>query len=176
EHDLFDFNGHQQAQLQELARCCERTLLEAMSFGRVIIVTNGAKGWVELSCSKFMPGLYPLLEHLDIISARSGYEHFSPEDPSEWKRLAFADVLDAAFASCDPDRKRHVISVGDSLYEQKALFAVTQHLANSYGKSLKLLEQPQIEQLLEEHQLLSGYLQHAAVFDGILDLEISVPL
>eukprot|EP00913_Durusdinium_trenchii_P015699 g14753.t2 len=72
--DEIILSREQQVLLQELEVKVEHTLLMAMRYGRVVIVTNAADGWVEMSCAAFMPGLRPLLDDIDIISARSSYE------------------------------------------------------------------------------------------------------
>eukprot|EP00438_Fugacium_kawagutii_P009003 Skav217159 [mRNA] locus=scaffold566:85766:87088:+ [translate_table: standard] len=63
----------QQVLLQELEVKVEQTLLTAMAHGRVVIVTNAADGWIETSCAAFMPGLRPLLDEIDLLSARASY-------------------------------------------------------------------------------------------------------
>merc|ERR1719160_1844633 len=65
----------QRALLAQVAKFVIKTLRRAKKLGQVIIITNGEKGWVELSCSKFLPGVLPLLEGIKILSARSTYEH-----------------------------------------------------------------------------------------------------
>ena len=61
-------------------------LLElAFSYGEVHIVTNAEAGWVELSASKFIPAVLPLLGRTKVISARSTYERMFPDAPYKWK-------------------------------------------------------------------------------------------
>lgn len=61
-------------------------LLElAFTYGEVHIVTNAETGWVQLSASKFIPGVLPLLDRTKIISARSTYERLFPDEPYKWK-------------------------------------------------------------------------------------------
>jgi len=166
--DEIILSREQQVLLQELEVKVEHTLLMAMRYGRVVIVTNAADGWVEMSCAAFMPGLRPLLDDIDIISARSSYA--SPGDgPAEWKRRAFADVIDAVF---DDESRPNVISIGDSVYEHAALAAAIKCMPNCRSKTLKLLESPDIRQLSEEHDLLFQHLDVVAHEDH-LDLEVA---
>jgi len=160
----------QQVLLQELEVKVEQTLLTAMRHGRVIIVTNAADGWIETSCAAFLPGLSSLLDEIDLLSARSSYESCG-ENPMEWKRRAFADVIDAAF---EYDESRpNVISIGDSVYEQAALASATKCMPNCCSKTLKLLESPDIRQLIEEHELLFQHLDIAVAHEDHLDLEVA---
>lgn len=53
----------------------------SMGSGRVLIITNAAEGWVELSAAKFMPRTAELLRlnpDIEIISARTKYERELP--------------------------------------------------------------------------------------------------
>ncbi len=62
------------------------SLLElAFTFGEVHIVTNAETGWVQLSASKFIPGVLPLLGRTKVTSARSMYENMFPQQPFKWK-------------------------------------------------------------------------------------------
>lgn len=34
----------------------------AKQLGTVVLITNAERGWIELSCQKFLPTLFPALE------------------------------------------------------------------------------------------------------------------
>lgn len=51
--------------MEELAQQAAETLQMAKRFGKVVLVTNAECGWIELSCRKFMPSLYPHLEDIE---------------------------------------------------------------------------------------------------------------
>ena len=53
--------------------------------GDTYIITNSEKGWVEFSCKKFFPNLFPLLSKLKIISSREKYEKMHPYNFLMWK-------------------------------------------------------------------------------------------
>jgi len=47
----------------------------AKNNGLVLIITNAAEGWVEISAVRFLPKTYELLKTgIEIISARSKFE------------------------------------------------------------------------------------------------------
>ncbi|CAJ1374952.1 unnamed protein product [Effrenium voratum] len=184
--DEIILNRQQQVLLQELEVKVEQTLLTAMGYGRVVIVTNAMEGWVETSCAAFLPGLRPLLDELDIVSARafatpSGRtrtsissrfeEGVGIDGPAEWKRRAFAEIMEAAFA--EGGSRPNVLSIGDSVYEQDAIKAATKCMPNCSSKSLKLLESPDIQQLIEEHDLLFHHLDTAVAHEDQLELEVA---
>ena len=118
----------------------------------VFIITNAERGWVELSCSTFIPNIMRMVKECTIISARSTFEQKYPSSTIEWKRRAIKMVLDRRLnininidkvsvfkeegnalkeTSVNVQNKRaaidnlHVVSFGDSLVERQAVFDVT---------------------------------------------------
>merc|ERR1712032_474670 len=93
--------------------------------GGVCIVTNAAQGWVELSCQTIMPSLQSHLEGVRIVSARTRHERNGVFEPWLWKCLAFEEVVGEFYSTLDdigvPQRRRNIVSVGDSEYEMEAL-------------------------------------------------------
>jgi hypothetical protein len=80
-------------QLEGLASSVVALLRRALTFGKVMIITNAETGWVELSAKRFMPEVLPLLPELDVFSARSNFESLSPDSPSDWKVCSPASSL-----------------------------------------------------------------------------------
>jgi len=169
--NTLNMSSQQQMLLHDLESKVMQVLWTAMGHGRVVVVTNAAEGWAQASCSAFLPDLCHVLDQLDVISARSMYECKGETSPSSWKQLAFADVLDAAFDDLH-SVQQHVISIGDSMYEHAALTAMQEKSSSHYAKSLKLMERPSIEVLIEEHRLMSDALEFLAYHEGHLDLEL----
>jgi len=144
----------------------------AMRICHVIIVTNAAQGWVELTCAAFLDAVLPSLQNISIVSARSTYEQ-SSADPEVWKRLAFENEMESFYGSTSESQERNIISVGDSLFEQQALVSVTQSLSHCRGKSVKFMDTPSIQQLIDQHQFLSECFLDILEHDGDLDVEMS---
>jgi hypothetical protein len=165
----------QRAQLDQLAERAAHTLRVARRYGKVVFVTNAEAGWLVLSCQKFMPSLWPELEGVRLVSARSTYEHQGVASPFEWKYLAFESEIGAFYGACDADRQKSVISIGDSTQEREALIRVTQRISDCRTKSLKLVERPGVDQLLKEHQILADCMHSIVGHDGNLDLCIGRP-
>jgi len=160
----------QQARLRLMAESAMNTLRIAKRHGKVVLVTNAERGWIELSCQKFMPVLYPSLENVKILSARSTYEHPGVTSPFEWKYLAFESEINKFYDMYPPDRMKNVVSFGDSAHEREALIRVTENMPSCRTKSLKFVERPELEQLLKEHELIGDCIRHVVNFDGNLDL------
>jgi hypothetical protein len=161
----------QSALLQTLEEHAARTLQTAMQYGKVVIITNAIQDWVEQSCGMFMPSLLPFIQHFEIVSARSTYESKDAPSPTSWKKLAFAREVEG-FCGSASRGARTIISLGDSLCEQQALVAAVGTYANCSAKSLKFMEQPHIQQLLDQHELVCGCFAGVYEHEGNLDLEV----
>jgi len=161
----------QSEQLEDFAKVAIRTIITAKKLGTVVLVTNAETGWIELSCRKFLPSLYPEIETIPHMSARSAYEPLGVTSPLEWKSRAFkAEIAKFFGEETNFSKKRNVISLGDSGHERDAVMTTTACFRNSRTKSLKLLERPELGQLKEEHQLINSFFQAIAQYDGHLDL------
>lgn len=167
--DISTVSDSQRALLERLAVRAAQTLTVAKRYGKVVLVTNAEEGWIEMSCSKFIPALLPVLADVKKLSARSTYEVQGVESPFEWKYLAFESEI-GSFCRKSDGRRKNVISVGDSAHEREALIRVTERLPNCCIKSLKFAERPGVENLLKEHVLISGCFKHIVDHDGNLDL------
>jgi len=159
----------QQEQLGELARFASKTIRLAKTLGTVVLVTNAERGWIELSCLKFLPALHPALESVKFLSARTEYETPTLSSPFAWKLKAFISEIERVLES-DPNRRKNILSVGDSSHEREALIKATHHLPNCRTKSLKFAERPTIDQLCKEHCMVGSCLRRIVHHDGNLDL------
>lgn len=84
------WSQEQMALLEQAVQCI---LATAMSLGETLIVTNGISSWVQDSARRFLPSLVPIIERLQVHSARAKYEMSYPGDPMEWKNQAFKDIF-----------------------------------------------------------------------------------
>lgn len=167
-----ELSTQQQEELGELARQVAETFRLAKQFGTVVLVTNAERGWIELSCQRYMPSLYPSLKDVKLLSARSEYE--CPDStPFEWKLMAFQSELGRIFAPDETgSRRKNVLSFGDSVHEREALIHGTASILNCRTKSLKFTERPGIGQLRKQHTLVARCFHRIVHHDGNLDLHI----
>jgi hypothetical protein len=70
---------------------------------QVIIITNSDDGWVKYSSERYLPRLLPVIARYRIVSARTRYESFYPNQPLCWKAAAFAHEVNEWFESCEGD-------------------------------------------------------------------------
>jgi len=167
-------SAEQREQLDSMAQVAIRTLRAAKKLGTVVLVTNAERGWIELSSRKFMPSICPLLESFKIVSARALFEKPGVTLPSMWKSLAFRDEINMHYQSLAEDWTRNVISFGDAMHERLAVFQVTSDMSNTFTKSFKFMEQPHLEQLRKEHELIFWCLRHIVSHSGTLDLQVQI--
>jgi len=163
-------NEEQIAALTHISGFAARTLNHAKRYGKVVLVTNAERGWIELSCQKFMPQLYSVLSDIKILSARSTWEHQGVASPFEWKYLSFEGEIHGFYGDVSTEQRRNIISFGDSAHEREALIRVTERIPSCRTKSLKFVERPEIDQLVKEHELISGCFKYIVNHDGNLDL------
>jgi hypothetical protein len=164
----------QEVQFREVARSAAALLEAAKRLGKVIVVTNAEAGWIEQCCADLLPDLAPALDGVKCISARSQFIGSSPVEPSEWKCKAFDREIQSFCAGRAGAAKPalQVISLGDSLYEQAALFKVARAMPVFRPKSVKLMENPTAAQLVEQHKLLALNLEDIFKQEGELDIEV----
>jgi hypothetical protein len=81
------------AELHQLGKAVSEVLLKAIELGRTAIVTNANLSWVRASASLFLPEVLPVLQFIQIMSARQSYEERWPGDFDKWKVEAFRDVV-----------------------------------------------------------------------------------
>jgi len=168
----------QRAQLTELARVAAQTLKLATRLGTVLLVTNAERGWVELSCQRFMPTLVPELASVRTLSARTEYESAAVPSPFDWKFKAFQNEIQRIY-DIDPNsgdsrkfRRKNILSFGDSGHEREAVINVTANLPDTRTKSLKFIDRPGVEELRKQHALIMKCLKQIVHHDGNLDLQL----
>jgi len=139
-----------------------------------VLITNAERGWIELSCQKFMPSLLPCLESIKVLSARTTYEK-PGLTPVDWKHHAFENEIARIFGPEDifePKRRKNIVSLGDSIHEREALHRATAQLPNCRSKSVKFLDKPALWQVTRQQVFVSAHLHDIVQHDGHLDIHI----
>jgi len=166
-------NAAQRERLAELAPIVAETLRLAKLHGTVVLVTNAERGWIELSCRKFLPTIAPLLENVRLVSARTTYEGPRAPSPLDWKVHAFDTEIARMYGRAgllDASKVKHIFSLGDGAHEREALLRTTNALPNCRSKSLKFAERPDISQIIKQHSLIAGCFDTLLHHDANLDL------
>lgn len=133
--------------------------------GPTMIVTNSQQGWVDQCVQRFgwwrMLGLMSLVP---VISARSRFETRS-QDPVEWKRLAFAELLEMTGAT-------QLISIGDGETEMRAAQALRG--GGLVGKCIRTAPFPSAMQIHEHCEALLKTIDLLYAVPSDLDVNLAL--
>lgn len=184
------------AQFRQLESAVIAILTTALQFGIVRIITNAETGWVQMSAEKWLPGVVPYLNQLEVVSARSTYEgqfptHQYHNAANRWKHSCFEEQIRAAFElhktgadlgvlseadtnSATPKSIRNVLSFGDSQAEREAVHNVTRNLRWTLTKSVKFHERPTPEQLTRQIELVQNCFSTICSANEDMDLMLTV--
>jgi hypothetical protein len=154
-------------------------LIKAMAHGRVYIVTNSQRGWVESSVARHLPRLTPLMNQIPIMSARSAFERVTNNNPTveeqtRWKFLAMLAILKREVQTMRTIPT--LVQIGDSSVERNALLRIAQRLQPDLPpvKSIQVVQQPTSQVIvLELQQLTTAVPALAAQHDTLLDVHLS---
>lgn len=181
-------------ELQQHAEVVEEVLRAAAALGRVVIVTLGARPWVFTSGAAYLPGIDipALLEELsiEVYYGREflveGFKGMAAraEAFDSWvyaKRRAMANCLKRILRNETPLSRVQVMSIGDSTTEQQALKDVMWD--DSFWsawkdvvlicKTVKMLDEPTLEDLSCELKILIWYLSFLAAHPTDFDFNLS---
>ena len=153
-------NQEELVDLEILSKLVIAIITQAKLYGDVIIVTNADQGWVQSSCSQYMPLLLPDLLDIPIISAQERYSSMY-SNPTFWKFAAFRDeILEGVL----PYSWLNVVSIGDSDAEFKAVNCLKNIVPpylniNLITKGIKLIEKPNLKLLIQELEILNKDIQ-----------------
>ncbi|GMF12324.1 unnamed protein product [Phytophthora lilii] len=193
------FRGHQiavsPAQREVLALIgahVARLLQKAVAYGPVFVVTAAEYGWVEMSAALYLPAVQSVLALADvhIVSARSWYEQTFGlgGDSATWKQEVMQLIARKCFAAAaaqdagarpfrEPtalqDAYFNFLSVGDSMAERDACFAAVENVGRTFAKTLKFVEHPNAEEVLQQVELTHDSFEQMCGWDNNLDLRLS---
>lgn len=178
-------NKEQQQILRLIADNVSRMLSKAVSYGPVFVVTAAEYGWVELSCSLYLPGVQALLEMADIhiVSARSWYEQTFGVggDSGSWKQEVMQLIARKCFGShgisaddeCPPESYFNFVSVGDSMAERDACHSAVDQVPFTFAKTLKFVEHPTTEEIVQQVELAHDSFEQMCRWESNLDLRLT---
>lgn len=96
--------------------------------------------------------------------------------PQRWKEAAFIEELKRFYGRYEGQSWKNVISVGDALFERDALRHVVSTRPDRQKqcrtKTVKLLDEPTIEELIKQVKLVLDGIEHIVKYDGNLDIEL----
>lgn len=127
-----------------------KLLTKLLKVSNVIIVTNAMSKWITITAN-ILPNTQKLLnKQIPVISARDKFKSEYPDDGYAWKRLTFNNIVDHY-----KNKHNNILSIGDAYYELYALMNLYKTKNKStYYKSVKLLQQPSFDLLLNQLNML----------------------
>lgn len=162
------------------------------------IITGAEQGWVELSGSRYLPGVLQFikLHKIEVISACNRYKFAYPNDPLVWKKKCFVDVCNKACGRqfLPPSRTRNkfmrnwessprppspeceiseVLSLGDSPAEFIAAKTLSESFPETAIKIVKFIDRPSAKTLLTELDTVLQYISHVALRVGSYEVIFS---
>ena len=123
-------------------------LEKSMDKGDTFIITNSEKGWVEYSCKKFFPNLFPLLSKIQVISSRNKYEKMHPYNFLMWKMEAFKYFINEY--NYNINLPTNIICIGDSIGDIEAGRSLEDRFKIYFIKTIKFIKFPGIEELKDQ--------------------------
>jgi len=186
--------------LLELSEVVCNVLRLAAEIGTVVIITNAQVNWVETSAKNFMPSVSPLLQQLkcNIVYARAVFEmdlagtspkgrpkqsnfeyNYNANIPQQWKEVAFYGELSRFYSKYQAQSWKNIVSIGDQCCERDACNIAARQRPNNVSKkksrvkTLKLLEEPSIEDLTAQLHVVHQWLTGIVMYDGDLEVDLS---
>ena len=156
-------------QLSKLEENVFKVLSISVKLGDTFIITNASEGWVESSAKKYLPNIIKLFNKVKIISARTAYENQFPNDNKLWKLAVFRDIANFY----NKNIVTNIISFGDSNIENDAAVKVSSLFEECFIKTIKLKEDPKIEDMIKQLDLISKQFNyiHSATRNIFLSVE-----
>ena len=176
--------------LEALSDQVVKVLRASVAISKTVILTNAQVGWVEISCRNFMPKVWPVIQELDIdiVYARQSVEqdmmvsreldyNYNANAPQLWKERAMKENISKFYSRYAHQSWKNIVSIGDQVCEHNACRLVALARPSTRKtcrtKTVKLIEEPSIENLVAENQVLLQWLKGLVQYDGELSIDLS---
>lgn len=130
------------------------------------------------SPGRALPGLYAA-NGMNKLSGSSQRMAAAPVDemaPQRWKEIAFEQEITGFYSRYAHQSWKNIISIGDSIFERDAVrrVVINRPTANRKcrTKTAKLLDEPEIDELVAQVRVIHDALGLMVQYDGNLDIEI----
>lgn len=130
-------------------------LQKMITYGHIVIVTNAAEKWIEISTNVLPKTQSILTKNISVLSARDTFEKSYPAQIHVWKKLLFKEIVNNYFKN---HKLQNIISIGDAEYEFHALTDLyNENSAKKYRllKTIRFIKEPDIDSLLDQLDVLN---------------------
>jgi len=156
-------------------------LRAAQAMGKVVLVTNARRPWVNTSCGRFIPKLQESLKGIDVVYAMeflSDTSYLTTDTLIESKSRAMRSAVSEFYTKYAGQSWKNLISVGDALYEHEAIRQVARDAnpgttKKCRTKTVKLIESPTISGLVMQLSLLENWLAKIVLKDDDVSLDFA---
>ena len=153
---------------QELDEVIVQTLAHARNIGKVFIVTDAPKTWVEDTSRTLLPNVYRYLfrrkNGISIMSTSDMYTQSLCTTPQTCKDMAFDEIIARGESGQRSSRRLKLINIGHSQYEQTSASSDYMNREQVVIKNVLVKPEPTIESLLLELTKLNNRLLEIASF------------
>ena len=162
-----------ETKFNEIGKDVISLLSSAQKAGLVYIVTNADKEWIITRCARDYKEVRPLLEKIEIRSARNLYSWMYPNEYPLWKYHVFIDILEK-----HANEKIHqIIHLGDMDSDRQAIRDAVADFRKRWTveirlKNIKLMLRPTLTTLRSELAHIISAMDVILTNPGNLDLWI----
>lgn len=173
--------------LKTLSKRVESLVTLAEALGKVVIVTNAKRPWVEYSCKNTLPELLswvkrtPVLYALEFVQELDGA--VGPEDVdillTQSKAKAMKSVLGEFYSRYPNQSWKNVVSIGDAYFEHDAVQQVVSarlaqnELKPCRCKTIKLLESLSLLGMISQCAIVENLMTNIVSHDGDLSIDFA---
>jgi len=157
----------------------------ANQLGKVVLVTNAKRPWVEISCKAFLPALYNIVKEIPTMYAVEKIE----QDPAarglspdllltETKMRAMKAAVTEFYSQYPNQSWKNIVSIGDALFEHNAVRQVVEERMQSTHKkcrtkTVKLLDGPTASGLMIQVSIVCNWLRKIVEADYDVSIDFS---
>ena len=124
--------------------------------------------WFNYSFDKYFPILKKVIDKINTISSRDQYEDDFPGDNKIWKEKVFLDLI----RNINIKLVTNILCFGDSNIEIDAGKILACHLKDSFIKTIKFKENPDMEDLIKQLHLVSDKIEY--IYSKAKNLSITI--
>lgn len=139
---------------------------------------RGSRGGSSPSNGQALPGMYSASgqNKLSSMNSRLAMQQADEMLPQRWKELVFDQEIAGFYSRYAHQSWKNVVSIGDSIFERDAVRRVVLNRPSAKKKcrtkTAKLLDEPEIDELIAQVRIIHDALGLMVQYDGNLDIEI----
>jgi len=143
--------------IMEIDKSATYLLKRSKEIGKVLIVTNAMKGWVEESAKFYLPNVSSELSGIEILSARTTFQPIYPEFTTQNFKLWKYNMFQYVIAN---NKNNDFYSIGDSDAEFSAMMDIKQENPTINISIIKFKFEPTVQYLKSEIEKCSKIIKN----------------